>query len=394
MLPAGRFPRRGGVQLIVRILQISSARTFGGGERHLADLALALQARGHTVAAALAPASPLLEEMSALPPEHLFTLPLRNALDIDSALRLAHFIREKRIEIVHAHRARDYTLAAMAVARAARARHLPRARFVVTRHVLFPLGRIHTLTLRRVARVIAVSAEVGRALGGQRLFSEDKLRIVPNGVDVNRFECVLRNFDRDAYRRTLPARAPLLVGTIGELSEVKGQADFVRAASLVVRHSRVPVDFLIIGADSSKTKRNRAALESLIAAENLEARVHLLGHRADVAQLLAALDLFVSTSRSEAFGLAMVEAMACGVPIIATATRGACTIVDDGVTGRLVPIGDEAALAKAILTVLEDTRQRALFGKRAREQARALWSLERMVDETERIYEDALQLER
>ncbi len=373
----------------MRILQISSARAFGGGERHLADLTRSLHARGHEVFTALAPTSPLIEELRPLPPANIVTLPLRNALDLKSALKLAHFIREKRIEIVHAHMARDYTLAAMAVRRASRARHLPPPRFIITRHVLFPLGRIHKLTLRRVLRVIAVSEAVARMIRAQRIFSADKLRVVPNAVDINRFDLALRDFKRDDCRKSLQTHAPLLVGTLGEISHLKGLAEFVRAAAIIKQRSTTPVEFLIVGEDASKKKQNRAALETLIAELNLREHIQLLGRREDVAQILASLDVFVSASRSEAFGLAIIEAMACGAAVVATATEGAREIVDDNLTGKLVPIGDVEALAEAALLLLEDAPLRASIIQRAREQARARWSLERMVDETERVYREA-----
>ncbi|MCA1603527.1 MAG: glycosyltransferase, partial [Acidobacteria bacterium] len=96
----------------MRILHISSAQAFGGGERHLADLANALATRGHDVFAVVRPDSPLIAELTGLPAQNLVPLPLRNALDASSAGRLASFVRKQKIELVHAHMARDYPLAA------------------------------------------------------------------------------------------------------------------------------------------------------------------------------------------------------------------------------------------------------------------------------------------
>ncbi|HYP53230.1 MAG TPA: glycosyltransferase, partial [Pyrinomonadaceae bacterium] len=113
----------------MRILHVSSARTLGGGERHLADLARGLVSRGHELFAALRPGSPLRAELAQLPAENFIELPLRNALDLPSALRLARFARERRVLIIHAHMARDYTLAAFAARRAP-----PETRLGITRH--------------------------------------------------------------------------------------------------------------------------------------------------------------------------------------------------------------------------------------------------------------------
>jgi glycosyltransferase involved in cell wall biosynthesis len=98
----------------LRILQISSAQSLGGGERHLADLANGLARRGHDVYVALRPKSPLIKELAGLVNKNITTLPLRNSLDAISARDLSRLVRRNKIQIVHAHMARDYPLAAYA----------------------------------------------------------------------------------------------------------------------------------------------------------------------------------------------------------------------------------------------------------------------------------------
>ncbi|HYY95815.1 MAG TPA: glycosyltransferase family 4 protein, partial [Pyrinomonadaceae bacterium] len=178
----------------MRILQISSARAFGGGERHLADLARGLAERGHELFAALSTSSPLRDKLNPVQPSNLFTLPLRGPLDLASAARLARIAREHEAEIIHAHVARDYTLAALA------ARLAPRSQLVVTRHVLFPLSRVHRRALANVARVIAVSEAVARSLRAQEIFPADKIRVVTNAVDLRPFDEALKRrarFERE-----------------------------------------------------------------------------------------------------------------------------------------------------------------------------------------------------
>ena len=367
----------------MRILQVSSARAFGGGERHVADLARGLAARGHEIFAAVAPGSPLRDALDAVAPENVLELRMRNALDAPSAVRLARFARERGVEVVHAHVARDYTLAAYAARRAG-------ARLVVTRHVLFPLGRAHRFALAGVARVIAVSGSVARALAAQKIFPAEKLRVVPNAVDLERFEAA-----RHAHERARDPRAggrPLRVGLVGELSEVKGQDVFLRAAALVVPRFEGAVEFVLVGADTSRDGRRRARLEALVDELKLAPFVGLSGRWEDTADVLPALDLFVSASRSEAFGIAMVEAMACGLPVVATETEGAREIVGHEADGLLVPVGDHRALAAAILTLLSDGDARARLGRHARETARARFGLDGMVEATERVYAEAREI--
>ena len=366
----------------MRILQVSSARAFGGGERHLSDLARGLHGRGHELFAALGEGSPLRERLPVLPAQNVHTLPLRNALDLRGALKRAALAREAEAEVIHAHVARDYTLASFA------ARKAPRARLVVTRHVLFPLSRAHRVALSNAARVIAVSGAVARLLLAQKIFAEDKVRVVTNGVDLARFA---RARD-EAYAGPRPSGGLLRVGIVGELSAVKGQEDFLHAAALVAERLGGGVEFIVAGEDASRGAEYRTLVGRLAWEQKLGGRVRLLGRldEDEVPRLLASLDLFVSASRSEAFGMVMAEAFACGVPVVATATEGAREIVDDGATGLLVPVGDVRALASAIAALLEDEERRRAFGERAHAVAAERFDLARMVEATERVYEEAL----
>src|SRR5262249_51042020 len=156
-----------------------------------------------------------------LPADHFTALPLRNSLDAPSARKLARLVRDRRIEIVHAHMARDYPLAAYA------ARQNPGARFVITRHVLFPLGRLHSIALANVSRVIAVSAAVANALRDQKVIPADRVTVVPNGIDVERFATAKAQIDRQEFRRRWRLGEECqLIGTVGELKALKGHEEF------------------------------------------------------------------------------------------------------------------------------------------------------------------------
>jgi glycosyltransferase involved in cell wall biosynthesis len=367
----------------MKILQLSSAKAFGGGERHLADLANSLTARGHEIHAALRPESRLLNELTGLSRENITTLPLRNALDAVSARKLARYVREQKIEIVHAHLARDYPLASYA------ARRNPRTKLIVTRHVLFPLNRLHSITLSAVARVIAVSPAVMRELQG--LVPSARIVIVPNGIDLQRFEQVRSPAQLNSFRKRWHIREEdLLIGTVGEITPLKGHEEFLQAAALILR--RFPnAKFLIAGVDASRNGNNLTALESLIAQLNLESSVHIVGWVEDLASFYGALDVFVSASYTESFGLAIAEAMASGVPVVATETEGAAEIIADGETGLLVPIKSVERMATAVIDLLVDKSKRDRLGESGRERITTRFSLERMVTDTERIYEQVLK---
>lgn len=367
----------------MKILHLSSARSFGGGERHLADLVRCLAAREHQVSVVLAPGSPLIAKLSVLAPENICALRMRNALDLIAAQRLSRIIKEREIDIVHAHLARDYPLAALAVNRR------QSARLIFTRHVLFPLNWLHRVTFVRAARVIAVSEAVAKSLRAQRLCPPEKIVCIKNGIDLDRF--------RQGADETLTAISSKVatgtyrVGMLGEISLLKGQELFIRAAALLAE--RFPsAQFLIAGEDVSRDGATRRRVVDLINNHNLTDRVQIVGRVENAATYLSSLDVFVSASHAESFGLAIVEALACGAPVVSTATAGATEIIKDGVNGLIVPIDDAPAIAEAIGALLENAGQRQNFICNGLLSVKENFSLRRMIDETERLYKEVCNL--
>lgn len=360
---------------LLRILQISSARSIGGGERHLIDLIKGLVRRGHDLYVALSPPSPLRERLvEILPEENLFNAPMRNSLDIFSAHKLDHFIRENKIEIVHAHLGRDYSLAALAIRKS-------KAKLIITRHVLFPLNCFHKFALSKTARVIAVSKAVERNLIEQKIFSAEKIRVVPNGIDFEKFDTGTNDADRIFFRQQLNlSEDSLLIGSIGELKPLKGHESLLRAAAKLVQCFD-NIHFVIAGEGES-----RKDFERLVHELKVKNRVHFLGWLEDVGPMLRAIDVFVSASHSESFGLAIIEAMACGAAVVTTKTEGASEVVEDKKAGLIVPIGDIEAIACAVESLLNNKEKRSALAHAARQFARERYSLEAMIEATERVY--------
>jgi glycosyltransferase involved in cell wall biosynthesis len=292
---------------------------------------------------------------------------------VKNVIGLARFVRANDIEIVHAHAARDYHLAALAV------RLASRGRLVLTRHALFPLRKINRYVLRDVSRVIAVSQAVAESLRLSGVIESSKITVVHNGIDIDRFSS--------------PGGGdlPVVVGTVGHLAPIKGQDVFVHAAALISAR-RPGVGFAVIGEDKSPQMGNRKFLESLVGELGLNGSVAMPGWHDDIAGLLPSLTLFVSAARAEPFGLSIVEAMAAGLPIVATASEGALEILEDGVSGKLVPVDDPEALAQAINDLLDDPSERSRLARNAMLAARERFSLERMVSDTEQVYREVLAL--
>lgn len=365
----------------MRILQISSATNFGGGEKHFVDLCRGLAEKGHDVFVCVRPNAVWLKQLSFLPPQNFFYLPLRNSLDVFSALKLAGIIRAEKIEIVHAHLARDYPAASFAI------RFSKNAKLVLTRHIFFPLNSLLKRILPRTAIFIAPTETGRQKLLKQNLVLPEQIHRIYNGIDVAHFTAS-PNFNRaDLCKQLNLPNDKRFVGIAGEITAHKGQLDFVRAASLTAK--KFPdVEFLIIGQDSSVHQNHQFELEQLIAELKLEKKIHLLGFWEDVAPLYKLLEVFISASHVEPFGLVIAEASASGCPVVATATSGAREIIIDGETGKLVPIKNIAALAQAVDDFLSDEESRKAFAEKARLRIAGCFDLERMIVQTERLYEN------
>jgi glycosyltransferase involved in cell wall biosynthesis len=363
----------------MRILQISSARDFGGGEKHLVDLCRGLTRRGHEVFVALRPTNKWQEKLDFLAPENFLRVSIRNSFGIFSAQRIAEFAREKNIEIIHAHVARDYIPASLAC------RVAGTPKLVLTRHVLFPMKPFHKFALKNVSKAIAVSGAVANQL--EQIFPKEKIALVPNGIEIEKWSKAAAEQLRREFRfeHDISFDAPL-IGTVGELKPLKGQRDFILAAKIVAEKF-ADARFVIVGEDNSANQGFRNELKRLVRIFNLENRFLWLNWVEETAPLLCALDVFVSASHSESFGLAILEAAASRTAIAATATEGAKEILRDGETGLLVPVQEPVALAEAIGKLLSDENLRAKLGGQAQEFAGKNFSLERMIEETEKVYE-------
>lgn len=365
----------------VRILHISSAKEFGGGERHLVDLCRELHARDHQVFVALRPTNKWQDRLDFLPIENILHVSIRNSFGMFSAKRIARFIEKREIQIVHAHVARDYLTASIA------SRSGGDSRMVLTRHVMFPMKPFHRFALRNVTAAVAVSSPVRDQL--LRIFPAHKVRLIPNGITIPVHGGEGRVLTGRNFRNlhSIPIGVPLVV-TVGELKPLKGQRDFVLAANEIVK--RLPdCRFIIAGKDNSIDQRFRRELKRLVRVLGLENSFLWLDWLDDLAPLLAAADIFVSPSHTESFGLAILDAMAAGTPVVGTATDGALELMSG--TNALVPVKDPLALADKICHFIENVAAREELGEFLGETARQKFGLSAMVDATEQLYNEILE---
>jgi glycosyltransferase involved in cell wall biosynthesis len=267
-------------------------------------------------------------------------------------------------------------MAATAIAIISAPTHLP---LVVTRRSEFRPERT-TFSKWKYSQVDAFVATNGSVR--QRLLAEgipaSRVALIPPGVDVDRIDRVEpANLHAELF---LPTNAPV-VGNIGILDPQKGLQHLIAAAGLVL-HDVPDARFVLMGEGPL-----HQALTRDVHARHLDRHVFLPGFHADSARHLKGFDVYASAALHVTGSLALIEAMAASRPIVATAVGHVPDLIEDGVTGLLVPPRDERALAAAITLLLKDADLRAALGESARARARSEFSLERMVEATAGLYE-------
>lgn len=236
-------------------------------------------------------------------------------------------------------------------------------------------GIVDRLTLRSYAGVIAVSDEVKARLLKAGVRAE-KVHLIRNGIDLRPFECATPSLRMDS-------ESPM-VGWIGRLSNEKGPDVFLRAAAQVL--IKCPnAKFVLVGDGP-----DLANLKTLIEGLQISKSVSLVGRREDMPSVYASLDVMVSSSRQEGLPMAILEGMASGLPLIATAVGDVPTVVIDGQTGTLVPSEDVDLLTAGITELLQDAAIRASYGTAARKLIKEEFSSERMSREYRIVYDDVI----
>jgi glycosyltransferase involved in cell wall biosynthesis len=360
-------------------LHIDTARTWRGGQNQVLLTVNGLRSIGERAALVAHPDGELRRRAS----EGLDLIPIapRSELDLSAAWRLSRVIRKLKPDIIHAHDAHGVALAALALSMgtAAALRSGVRAPgLVAARRVDFHLrgNSLSRWKQRQVDCFIAASEAIREMLIHDGVPAERTLTI-HEGIDIEHvLAAPVVNVHETFW---LPHHAPV-VGNVAALVPHKGQRYLIDAAHLVVRE--VPdARFIILGEGEL-----RDGLERQIRDHHLEKHVLLPGFRTDVLGCIKAFDLFAMSSVTEGLGTSLLDAMACSRAIVATRTGGIPEVVDDRITGYLVPPRDPAAMAGAIVALLKDAALRARMGEAGFARVAEKFTVDRMVAETAAAY--------
>ncbi|MGD9687073.1 MAG: glycosyltransferase family 4 protein [Desulfobacter sp.] len=338
----------------MRIAQVLHSHGFGGAEKHALLLMLGLVKRGHDVIF-VGPRDSWLAEQCFVHNIEVFHLRMAGMFDFWSYYRLWDFLRTWKADIVHGHLLRGAKYAGVSAGKA-----IP----VCTAHAT--TARKHMGGCRHIIAVASVVRDNLLAAG----YPENRLSLIYNGIaDVPRL-------DRTLLRKELGIPSDVFaVFNAGRFIRDKGQDLLVSAIKLLSG-----AHLYLAGDDSTSFGEEVKAL-----AKN-NTRIHFLGYCPDVQRILPAFDIYASSSRREAFSLALVEAFAASLPMVATAVGGVPELIDDGVNSLLVSSENVHDLARGIDVLAKDRDLRDRLGQHARYKYLKSFTVEKMLENTESLY--------
>lgn len=362
----------------LRVAGVDPERGFAGGETQVLGLTLELLRMGHRAELICDPAGRLYERARR---EGVIchSLKIHNSVDLPAAIRFRAILRHARYDVVHFHTARAHAMAPYA-------RGFARA-LVVTRRMDYRPNRLFAPLLygRAVDGIAAISHGVADSLALAGVPPE-RITIIPSGVDCEHF-----HFADPAARTAARAElemAPdaMVLATVGMLEARKGHRHLLEALARIVRGGEGANMICLIAGDGSL----RAELQRDAELLGIARQVRFLGRVDDVRTVLAATDIFVFPSMREGLGVAVLEAAASGLAIVASDTGGIGDVIESGVNGILVKPGDSEALAGAIERMAAAPSERAAMGQAARTRAERDFAMTTMAARTVELYRSCL----
>jgi glycosyltransferase involved in cell wall biosynthesis len=367
----------------LRVLHLITRLPVGGAERLLVDVVRGLDpARFESIVCCIQDRGELAVELEASGiAVHSLNRMRTKRFDWRAIGALAQLMRDQRIDVVHSHLYHANLYGRLAAWRA-------RVPAVATVHNTYAKRKLHRELLNRwlahiSAKLIAVSENVRSDLMRYDGIPAQKIVVIHNGIDVGRVQTPITRREARA-RLGLPDEA-IALGCVARLEEQKGHRFLLEALAQLNDAQRGGARFRVVLVGDG---RLRAELEQRAAALGVAAWTMFLGTRHDVPDILKALDICVMPSLWEGLSVAMLEAMAAGLPLVISDVSGVSQVIGDDEYGIKVPVGNVPALAQTIRALADSPERRLALGAAARQRVLAKFSAQAMLAELSRLYED------
>ncbi|MDZ7260587.1 MAG: glycosyltransferase family 4 protein [candidate division KSB1 bacterium] len=363
----------------LNILFINSIQMFGGGEVWLLTTMAELRRRGHRVTLICRPYTELAHRAQQQGFD-LITLKMRGDFDPLIIFKVFRILKTKRIQLLCTNMDKELRFGGLAARLAGLKAIIPR------RGIDYPLKnkwRYRLAYMLLASRIIANSQATKQALlTNAPWLPPNKIEVIYNGIDLAPF---LSPGKKDIRSELKIPKQVSLIGFVGQLDERKGLVYLLEAFEILVKE--LPqVQLLLVGQGAL-----RNFIEKTVIEKNFQEKIHLLGFREEIPDIMKALDVLVLPSLWEGFGIVLIEAMAAGKPVVTTNVSSMPEIVSHGQTGFLVTPANSVSLAQALMTILRDKTLAQTMGAEGRRMVQERFTLKRMIDHYERVFYEELK---
>lgn len=360
----------------MNILYLTNHLNTGGISSYLLTLASGMRRKGHNVylGSSGGDMSPLFEREGV----NCLRFPLSTKQEVSpavlfSSLKAARIVGRHKIDIVHSQTRTTQVAGTLAGA-------MTGAAHVTTTHGFFKPKLSRRLFPCWGCRTIAVSDEVKEHLVKDFKVSGERIRVINNGIDIDRFSRCDRS-RRGEFKAKFGLGTGPVVGIIARLSDVKGHRYLIEALPKII--AIVPAASLLIVGEGDIRK----TLESRARVLGVSDYTIFIPSVADICEVLAVMDVFVLPSLQEGLGLALIEAMAAGIAVVGSDIGGIRSLIRHGYNGLLIKTRDPAGIFSAVIRLLCNPDERESLGRQAQEDARVRFPREKMIDQTQEVYE-------
>ncbi|MDP7423299.1 MAG: glycosyltransferase family 4 protein [bacterium] len=359
----------------MNILHVLNTRCFGGVETHVLNCLRELKNRGHRAFLIYKESAPgeLKEKVENFEIPHAI-LPLRGVNDIGSLIWMLKFCQQSKMDIIHTHHANEAFRGGIISSL------YKQGRFFFTRHGCYGMSKLTLRFLKNASKIIAISDSVKHFLL-ENGFPPEKVTRIYHGVPSS-----LTPTEIVPLRKQNLARNPIKLISINRLSEEKDPLLAVEILDwLVTNAPDTNWKLFVLGKDYSNNQAYYKSMTNMIEGRNLADKVELSGYIDDLSEYLKRAHIGVITSRIEGFGLAMIEMMSAGLPVLSTPCEGPLEIIKDGVNGHICR-RDPAEFGQKIIDLIGDRERYCQVSRNNVDLYRSEFTTKHMVDELEQLY--------
>ncbi len=370
----------------LELLFVMSSISWGGLEMNIIKVANEMHKRGHKVTIMCNPEGKLYEGKLYKEAKKFFDV-LEFKSNFTNMLILYNFLRQKSVDVVHVFRTGDLKKIIFPIFLAKKNPVLildPQIGIGVNKKDL-----LHKLVYASVDLVIAISRDVANGYLQNLPVDENKIKIVYPGIDVEKFKFTEQGGNKIIGEFGFSDE--IVIGVVSRFSPGKGHEELFKAFKILTNEFK-NIRLLVVGEPTVGEIKYFESLKKLNKELGIENFTVWTGFRKDIPEILSAIDVFVAPSHAEAFGLSLLEAMAVGLPVIATKSAGFLDIIEDGVNGLFFERGNYVELAEKIKKLISDKALAQTLKENAKKTIRIRFSLDRYVDEIESLYFELLKL--